>query len=1103
MRLALLRLQTSVFWAVFFACLTTLVINPAYSQSGPGNGARWIAFYVPSEESESPEVVCKSFNAGGTYRGIDHFSGFERSTSNLNAGKCTSNDPVLGYGFYTIGYYCKNLVTLTESQGPCPTSPGSCPGVGVGNPTELPSGVKTESATDWLSSLDGRFSIRRSYRSDPANAYVFGQAGTSENPKVTSEKGMYTHGLIWRNSFDEIAKWTSTPSPGKISYYAWDGQNIEMPDNGTAGVARGGQPYTGTRPSGKIIIEDGKGTKFNFNTKTWPGGSFARYRLDEIVWADGYKITVSRSSTDNRINVLSDNRGQRAEFIWGPVVANSTVSFLQEVRIDSAYNGSVLNPQIKVVYSYTANASFPDFPLLTQVLTRDGTQTSGGKILVAYAYGSDAEKLPPNLISKSDDRQNTGLTTPYATFTYEAGSPRVLSSTHAGNVDRFDFTYGAFGATSIDATNARGLKTTYSFSQVDGIYRLSQVQGAATVNCLGTATSASYTPNAANPSAPPGYIYERTEKNGSKTRFIRDSRGLVLTKTENATGSSPRVTTYTWHATLRLPLTRTTSQAAETFTYSSTGQLLTYSKTDKLAGSPTFDQVRTWTYTYTTLASGFKVLTSVDGPGLTGDGITDVTSFTYSASGALASVTDALGLVTTVQAVNQQGQPTQVLAADGVTWAFTYDLFGRLLTSTVYAGSAGAKTSTYAYDSIGQLVSLTNSLAKIWTFEYNDARQMTKATSPSGDVARYSYDTLGNVTLTEYGTGAPTTAFYEDTQFDELGRLLKTLGAQGQVFQFSHDVEDNLSTVTDSLNYVETNGYDPLNRLIQVIDREGFTTAMASNDSDLMTQYTDPRSIQTQFTYNGFGETITEVSADRGTIFYTYDRRGLVKTMTDARGIVTTYSYDNADNLTLIDYPTGVTPDIALAYGTTNGSNTAGKLRSVTQGTVLTDTITYPFNTSVGTLRVVEVLGYPGARSYTVDTTFDTEGNIKVIDYPSGDRIDFLYDDDNRVTRVRLRPSGSSTWENLVTSVDYLPNGPVADLTFGDLYNQFRSYDSSYRLTRLRDTKSGSPTLRDVSMGYSLVDNLTSITDAQNAANDETFGYTPRENLSTATGPYG
>ena len=75
-------------------------------------------------------------------------------------------------------------------------------------------------------------------------------------------------------------------------------------------------------------------------------------------------------------------------------------------------------------------------------------------------------------------------------------------------------------------------------------------------------------------------------------------------------------------------------------------------------------------------------------------------------------------------------------------------------------------------------------------------------------------------------------------------------------------------------------------------------------------------------------------------------------------------------------------------------------------------------------------------------------------------------------------------------------------MTFGDTYIQTRSYDSSYRLTGLRDAKT-TTVLRDWTYGYNARDNMTGITDLQLAANNETFTYTPREHLSGATGPYG
>jgi RHS repeat-associated protein len=69
-------------------------------------------------------------------------------------------------------------------------------------------------------------------------------------------------------------------------------------------------------------------------------------------------------------------------------------------------------------------------------------------------------------------------------------------------------------------------------------------------------------------------------------------------------------------------------------------------------------------------------------------------------------------------------------------------------------------------------------------------------------------------------------------------------------------------------------------------------------------------------------------------------------------------------------------------------------------------------------------------------------------------------------------------------------------------YTQTRTYDLSYRLTGIKDAL-GATKLRDVTMGYEGRDNLTSVTDLITAGNSETFTYTPRESLTTATGPYG
>lgn len=67
------------------------------------------------------------------------------------------------------------------------------------------------------------------------------------------------------------------------------------------------------------------------------------------------------------------------------------------------------------------------------------------------------------------------------------------------------------------------------------------------------------------------------------------------------------------------------------------------------------------------------------------------------------------------------------------------------------------------------------------TFTWNAALWLTGSTAPSGATAAFGHDAAGNVTRVEYANGGPA-AFWEETGFDGLGRILTTLGAMGQAW---------------------------------------------------------------------------------------------------------------------------------------------------------------------------------------------------------------------------------------------------------------------------------------------------------------------------------
>ena len=913
-------------------------------------------------------------------------------------------------------------------------------------------------------------------------------------------------GHIWANEWAASVEGYSLGQDGSATDW-----QFHAPDGTRYGFASDGSPrrsdhrYTMTVANAaygnRKTVEDGTG-------KLWVFGAASIARgpqpLDEVHWPDGYKVTLLHDVNGN-LSSIEDNRGQRAEFTWVlNIILNASGTEIHRtydvtnIKVDTNYGGSTLSPEIELQYTYSAPLDFDKrFKKLTSVDLVDYADSST-ELVWQYEY-ADRDIYPVLLTKIYDGRTDAGgALIIKSIFGYDADGI-ATSTEHTGGVDLNTITYNVDG--TVTANNPLGKDAVYHFTDINGLNRTSQVDGIATSSCLGTTKSLDYTPNAGGAE---GYVYERTERNGSITDYTRDARGLVLTKTEDATGTSPRLTTFQWDAILRLPTRRTTSQMQEDFAYSASGQLLTYTQTDVLVGSPT----RTTTYGYTTLASGLEVLTTVDGPGpVGGRGVTDIVTYEYDANGNLTKTTDANGLVTEITAINAYGQPTVIKAMSGIDWGFTYDEEGRVLTTVQNTGASFAKTTTYGYDIIGQLTSMTNTLGKVWIYEYDGAKRLTQIIDPKNFKANFTYDNMGNIINTAYSKGSQSAIFTEAVEYDELGRILRTIGAQTQTWNYTHDVEDNLATITDPNSNTITNGYDALNRVVDVLDRAGGTTLSEYDDHDQQTSYTDPRSIDTTMGYNGFGDVLSEVSADRGTISYIYNNRGLVTSLTDARGIVSNYTYDDGGRLTARTFPSEPAQDLAFEYDHigSSGANLAGvgKIFRVDDETGWTKSY---FDQTIGSPSslVHKIEG----TSYNVKYDHDEEGNLLWIRYPSERTILFTYNDANEVKKVRHRlniPDANGNyppWTEIVKWVNYLPSGPMTTMTYNDGSLHEHLYDTSYRLISITDTNAG-VTNYHKTYSYDTRDDLTSITDVLDNLMDESFTHTARQFLDTATGAYG
>jgi YD repeat-containing protein len=121
----------------------------------------------------------------------------------------------------------------------------------------------------------------------------------------------------------------------------------------------------------------------------------------------------------------------------------------------------------------------------------------------------------------------------------------------------------------------------------------------------------------------------------------------------------------------------------------------------------------------------------------------------------------------------------------------------------------------------------------------------------------YTLDPLGDRTQTQiHGPGGASLTRTQSAVFDELGRLLQSIGAAGQTTQFAYDNDDKIVAITDPLANVTGQSFDALNRLIQTAAPLASTDAYGYDPHDNRTAVSDPRGLATTYVYDGLDNLI-------------------------------------------------------------------------------------------------------------------------------------------------------------------------------------------------------------------------------------------------------
>jgi RHS repeat-associated protein len=594
---------------------------------------------------------------------------------------------------------------------------------------------------------------------------------------------------------------------------------------------------------------------------------------------------------------------------------------------------------------------------------------AGGTVTLAYSTAIEAT-APTGTFSKTTITDRGGNV---IELWHDGAGHRLRSRrTVAGQPTVFEYTYNTDGlVTSVTYPAGSRFEARYDEASADPLARRNLLEwrqvpdaargcdGIGGGPCPALVTTFTYEP-----------VFQRVHA-------TTDPRGATTTRSYDARGNLTRVT---------LPGVTVGSGAPQTaelaWTYNAWGQALTFTDAE--------GHVTRNAYVASGPGTGHLQRTTLDSGGQ------DVaTTYAYDDAGHVVAVTDARG-VRTEYAVNALGQVVKEIraSAEGLDYerAYWYDANDNLVRVDVenvlpvmdanhHPTGAHARdaanpwlTTTYVRDLLDNLVRTSVEVDPSWeavtTYQYDSLEQLVSVTSPAGRRQETDYDELGRVVRVTAGAGTADASATTYT-YDANGNLVRVTDPLGQPTDIVYDGFDRQAAVVDALGNVRTwrhdgNGnvvearlgdgqegrnpgrtvdaaglvvlgnehfaYDERNRLI-LAEKAFFTADVGTGTTTPLTGDGDGDGwVETAYAYDRSGALIG-VADDQGhTTEYAYDGVGRLARRTDALRNTVTYDYDGAGNLARMveteHQADGLTPDATFTTRYTHDAE--GRLVSVT-----------------------------------------------------------------------------------------------------------------------------------------------------------------------------
>ncbi|PIC73741.1 DNRLRE domain-containing protein [Sporosarcina sp. P17b] len=304
---------------------------------------------------------------------------------------------------------------------------------------------------------------------------------------------------------------------------------------------------------------------------------------------------------------------------------------------------------------------------------------------------------------------------------------------------------------------------------------------------------------------------------------------------------------------------------------------------------------------------------------ITTDAENNVQTNTYTAYRNIESYTDSTGAVSTYKYDNVNGNllESKIPSKEGLSFTTTYryDSNGELIKmitsdgveetyTTDYTGSPIRKTTTHkdAFNIItktetdinGNVVRSMDGKSKFTDFNYNLKNELTAVTA-NNQTTNYLYDRNGNLVNVKNPLG-----YHTNYSYNGQNQIISETNGEGKVTTYVYNANGDLTEIKKADKQTIQYGTDDANNLstVSVNDVEKFKTRMEGTDT-VVEDKTSQSSVRYQFYDNDLLQTIKFNEQSTNAIHYTYyGNESIAKIMYGSTAIER--QVDNAQNMTAL-----------------------------------------------------------------------------------------------------------------------------------------------------------------------------------------------------------